>query len=165
MRTPGRVAWLRPLDQRGVTLVEVVIVGVLASIVMLALTGFYINSQGTWIEASSQALTQREVSFALETIADSVHTAASADPGTPESQSLILFDHDGNETCTFSVDPNDGLLHQSKGGVDRGALATSAVTRFEVTSDPTMVRILALEMRSAQGRLIGMSTGAVFYNK
>lgn len=155
--------------QRGLTLVEVVVVGVLATIVMLALTGFYINSQGAWIEASSQALTQREVSFVLDTIADSVHTANTADASTPGS--LILYDYGlppgspPTPKCTFWVNPADSLLHESQGGVDRGPLATSVVTRFDVTSDPTMVRILALEMRSANGRRIRMSTAAVFYNK
>lgn len=159
----------RGLDERGITLVEVVVVGVLASIVMLALTGFYINSQGTWIEASSQALTQREVSFALETISDSTHSANSALAPVVvpnQIQSLILYDYGTPpvEKCTFFVGA-DSLLHQSKGGVDRGPLATSVVTSFLLSSDADMVRVLALEMRSANGRLIRMSTGAAFYNK
>lgn len=156
-------------DERGITLVEVVLVSVLASIVMLALTGFYINSQGTWVDASSQALTQREVSFALETIADSVQTAATAVAPVVvpnQFQSLILYDY-GSLTidkCTFFVGP-DSLLHESRGGVDRGPLATSVVTRFQITTDPTMVRVTALDMRSASGRIINMSTGSAFFNK
>jgi len=155
--------------ERGVTLIEVVIVGVLATIVMLALTGFYINSQGTWIDASSQALTQREVSFVLETIADSVHTAAAADgpvvvPTVFQSLILYVYGTPPTEKCTFYVAP-DSLLHESRGGVDRGPLATSVVTRFLIAADPTMVRVSILEMRSANGHLIRMGTGAAFYNK
>jgi len=156
----------RTRSERGVTLVEVVVVGVLASIVMLALTGFYINSQGTWIDASSQALTQREVSFALETIADSVHTANSGTIGT-SPPSLILYNYGTppTEKCTFLIDPGDSLLHETIGGVDRGPLSSSVVTKFDVSCDASIARVLALEMRSANGRMILMSTGAAFYNK
>ena len=61
---------MSPRSERGLTLTELVVVGVLATLVMLALTGFYFNSQRTWLEGSSQALTQREATLALEHLAD-----------------------------------------------------------------------------------------------
>ena len=39
-------------SQRGLTLTEVTVVTVLASIVMLGIVSFYVNSQGTWMDAS-----------------------------------------------------------------------------------------------------------------
>lgn len=150
-------------SERGITLVEVVVVGVLAAIVMLALTGFYINSQGTWIEASSQAVTQREVSFVLGAIADSVHGSASADASIP--QRLVLNEYGGSEKCRFWLNAADSLIHLGRGGVDLGPIAASTATRFEVTCDANMVRVPALEMRSVNRKLIQMSTSAAFYNK
>ena len=42
---------LRPLDERGLTLTEVAIVGVIGVLVLLGLGGFYLNSQATWLDA------------------------------------------------------------------------------------------------------------------
>lgn len=151
-------------DERGVTLIEVAIVGVLAAIVMLAMTGFYINSQSTWIEASSQAVTQREATTVLEAIGGRAHEAYGADLSTP--QRLVFFDLDG-ECSRFWVGP-DSLMHQGDRLVaDRGPMAASVVTRFVLSgsNDSTMVKVLSLEMRSANGHLVRLSTNAAFYNR
>jgi len=151
-------------EERGITLVEVVVVGVLASIVMLALTAFYINSQASWVEASSQAVTQREASMVLATIADSVHVSNSATI-LSGSGTLILQSPGGAERCRFWVHPSDSLLHLGVEALDRGPIAASVVTRFDLVGSPTMVQVLALEMRTASGRLVRMSSGASFYNR
>lgn len=150
-------------NQRGITLVEVVIVGILAAIVMVALTGFYINSQGTWIDGSSQAVTQRDLTFVVTTISDSVHASYAADVSVP--QRLILYEADGTtEKCRFWL-ASDSLIHEGKVTVDRGPLGQSRATRFDVTSDTVMVKLRNIELRSANGRLIGISTNAAFYNR
>lgn len=156
-------------DERGLTLVEVVVVGVLAAIVMLGMTGFYINSQGTWIEASSQAVTQREATIVLETIADQAHASYSADLTTPNC--LVLYatgpPAGGRELCRFWVGA-DSLMHQGDPTVpDRGPMSTSKVTRFDLggSDDSSMVKILALEMRSANGRIIRLSSNVAFLNR
>ena len=155
--------------ERGVTLVEVAVVGVLATVVMLALTGFYINSQGTWIDASAQAVTQRELTFVLQTIADSVHAANSADTSTPGS--LLLYDYSPTspppEKCWFRWDATDSLIHGGVGEADRGPIGSSKVTSFQVTQDASrrMVRVIGLQMRSANGRVLTLSTDAAFFNR
>lgn len=155
--------------QRGVTLVEVVVVGVLATIVMLAITGFYINSQGTWIEASSQAVTQREATVVLQAISEKAHQAYGAD--VTGARTILFFvpgpAPGGMELCRFWV-ADDSLMHWGDPGApDRGPLATSKVTRFDLAGSPdsTMVKVLALEMRSANGRLVRLSTNAAFLNR
>lgn len=154
------------------TLVEVTIVGVLAMIVVLALTGFYINSQGTWIDASSQAVAQREATFIMETMADSTHASASADVAT--AHTLILFEPPppygtGTEKCRFLWNLSDSLIHQWSGNpfVDQGPLGQSKVVGFDVAENAgrTMVRILKLQVRSANGRVITMSTNAAYFNQ
>jgi Tfp pilus assembly protein PilV len=152
------------LNERGLTLIEVTIVGVLAAIVMLALTGFYINSQGTWMDASSQAVTQREGSLILATIADSVHASASA---TVVSQTLVLQDTSGTERCRFWLEPGDSLIHSGSGdpSVDHGPMVRSVAVRFDVAQDTSIVRVNALSLRTASGRIITLSGGAAFYNR
>jgi hypothetical protein len=153
----------------GFTLVEVAMVGMLATVLMLALTGFYINSQSTWIDASAQAVTQRELTFVLQTIADSVHASSSADTSTPGS--LVLYDYSPTlpppEKCWFRWDSTDSLIHVGVGGNDRGPLGASKVTDFEVTQDAShrMVRIVSLQMRSAHSRLLTLSSDAAFFNR
>lgn len=151
-------------DQRGLTIIEVVVVGVLATIVMLAITGFYINSQGAWIDASSQAVTQREASAILEEISEQAHDAYCADITTPR---LIFLGPGYVETCRFWVD-SDSLMHWGDPGVpDRGAMGTSKVMRFALggSNDSSMVKILALELRSASGKIVGVSSNMAFFNR
>ncbi len=161
-----RAAVCAGLDERGLTLMEVTVVGVLAAIVMLALTGFYMNSQGTWMDASAQALTQREASLILGTIADSVHAGSSATIG---AQTLVLNDASGNERCRFWLDPSDSLIHlgasqPGQPSVDQGPIARSIALEFDVTLEPQLVHVTNLTLRSAQGRRVTLSGGAAFYN-
>src|SRR5258706_10357166 len=81
----------RRLDQRGLTLMEVRIVVVLASLVMLALLGFYINSQATWNDASSQTITQRELTMVIERITEKAHMA-NYGKWEPSTMQLDLYD-------------------------------------------------------------------------
>lgn len=160
-----RLLRLPQATERGLTLTEVVVVGVLAALVMLALTGFYVNSQGTWIDASSQAVTQRELSLVLQAIADSVHVASSANVN-PATHTLILLDSGGNEFCRFWLGSSDSLIHLGQGAsIDHGPIGGSTVTRFDLEATISCVKVLGLEMKTATGRRVSMSTLAAFYNK
>jgi Tfp pilus assembly protein PilW len=153
--------------ERGVTLVEVVIVGVLAAIVMLALTGFYVNSQGTWIDSSSQAVTQREASLVLETLSDSVHVASKAQVD-PATHTVILFGPDlVTERSRFWLNDADQRIHVGGGNpsVDQGPLETSRVTKFEVTANDSMVYVSPLELQTASNHAVTTSTAATMYNR
>jgi hypothetical protein len=142
---------------------EVTVVGVLAAIVMLALTGFYINSQGTWIDASAQAITQREGSLVMEAITDSVHRAASAQLA---GGVLTLFDPTPTEICHFWLDSGDSLMHVGNPTQpDQGPLIRSTTTRFDCWANSKMVGITALELRSGNRRTVRFASGAVFYNR
>lgn len=163
-RMGGRNVLRVTRDARGVSLLEVTIVTLLAAVVMLALTGFYLNAQGTWMDASTQAVTQREASLVLGMIADSVHTANSA-AGNPASSTLVLFDSQGSEICRFWLNPSDSLIHLGKGEVDRGPVEFSRVNQFELAWTATRVKIVNLELRSASGHPVRMSTLAAFYNR
>lgn len=143
---------------------EVVVVGVLAAIVMLALTGFYINSQGTWMDASAKALTQREASMVLSSIADSVHASTSATVG---AQTLVLHDNVGAEKCRYWLALGDSLIHLGAGDptVDQGPIARSTAVKLDFAADAKLVHVTNLTLRTAQGRLVTLSGGAAFYNQ
>jgi len=153
-------------SERGITLVEVTVVGVLAAIVMMALTGFYVNSQGNWIDSSAQAVTQREATFVLETISDSVHVASSATVNSG-TQTLILFNVSGVERSRFWLEPSDQRIHVGSGNpsVDQGPLATSRVTQFELTANDSMVFVAPLEMQTASNHAVPMAISATMYNR
>ncbi|HTO91059.1 MAG TPA: hypothetical protein VMJ70_08000 [Candidatus Sulfotelmatobacter sp.] len=152
------------LGERGITLVEVTVVGVLAAIVMLALTGFYVNSQGTWIDSSSQAVTQREASLVLETLTDSIHVASSAIVTTG---TLILNNADGIERSRFWLEPSDQRVHVGGGNpsVDQGPLETSRATQFVVAANDSMVYVIALQLHTASIDSVTMSTAAALINR
>ena len=153
-----------PHDERGITLMEVTVVGVLAAIVMLALTGFYINSQGTWMDASAQALTQREASLLMASISDSVHASAS---GTVSAGTLTLWYPPPlpTERCHFWLDAGDSLIHVGTPSTpDQGPIVNSVATRFDVAADTSWTTV-SIALRSATGRVVGFSTGAAFYNR
>jgi type II secretory pathway pseudopilin PulG len=155
----------RMRSQRGITLVEVTVVGVLAAIVMLALTGFYVNSQGTWIDSSAQAVTQREASFVLETLTDSIHTASSATVSSGPPM-LVLYNAGGIERSRFWLGADD-RIHVGGGNpsVDQGPLETSRATLFVVGKNDSMVYVTALQLHTASTDSVTMSTAAAMLNR
>ncbi len=159
---------LRPLDERGLTLTEVAIVGVIGVLVLLGLGGFYLNSQATWLDASSQSVTQREATLVLEAIADSVRTGASA-IATPlpdaDHGQLELYRVDGTSSWGFWWDPTDSLVHNGPDPADdRGALLESPVERFRVEYSHPLVRV-SLLLRSPTGSRIEMATTTLLRNR
>lgn len=150
---------------RGITLVEVTMVGILAALVMLALSSFYINSQGAWIDASAQAVTQRDGTLILQVMADSIHGAATAKVTTsPPTLHLYSYADPVNETCQFRLEPSDQLVHLKNPTFD-GPIARSLVTRFEVTADTAMVHVDTLELLTSANKPVVLSGSAVLYNR
>ena len=155
-------------DQRGITLVEVTVVMVLASLVMVGLVGFYVTSQQQWLTASSQVVTQREGTLALQQIGDSIRTSAAAVITlSPDSlhQRLTLYNATATATMAFFWNPADSLLHwEYPPGTARGSVVSSRVNRFRVFTNDTMVTIAMLELIDPDGDLIPLSGGALMYN-
>jgi type II secretory pathway component PulJ len=153
--------------ERGLTLVEVTIVMVLASLVMVGLVGFYISAQTTWLAASSQAVSQREGTLALEAIADStrrsVSAVVSAGPD-PQHDQLTLTDGLGNLTV-FAWHSDDSLLYWQYAGGPEKKLINSRVRRFVLSTDDTMVTVVSLEVIDPNGVRIPLSGGARMYNR
>ena len=62
-------------SEAGLTLTEVAVVMIIGTMIMAALVGFYLASQGLWLDASTQAITQREATLVASAIRDKVRAA------------------------------------------------------------------------------------------
>jgi hypothetical protein len=151
-----------PGGERGLMLTELVIVGLLATMVMLALTLFYINSQNVWIEGSTQALAQRDGSLLVDVMRRSVHEANQATVSTtdPNHDQLTLTYSGGRPTIDFRWDSTDSLIHRWDSGTnDNGPVATTPVSRFRVTTlDSTMVVLTQLQLKTANGDSVNLAS-------
>lgn len=159
---------LRALDERGLTLTEVTIVAAIGMLVLMTMGGFYLTSQATWLDASAQAITQREVTMVTQAIVDSVRVAAAVtvnqSPDTTHWQ--LGLARKGNLThYYFWWDENDSLLHagSSPGASDDHAMIRSPVERFIVEQDGNMIRV-RLQARASTGKRVEFSGTARMRN-
>jgi Tfp pilus assembly protein PilW len=160
-------AWSR--NERGVTLVEITVVTVLASLVMMALVGFYINSQTTWNDASVQAIAQRDATTAIEQITAQAHRAASATlTGTATAADLHFYDQNTNEIYRVWLNPSDSTLYEHDYTVsepDHPLVATPARS-FQVTVlGDSLVAVTDLELHTARGEPVSISASAALLNR
>jgi len=162
---------LRPIDEKGITLTEVMIVAAIGLLVLLGLGGFYLNSQSTWLDASSQSITQREATLVTEAIADTAQASAlavaTASPDAEHGQ-VAFYRHNNLVTPSwcFWWNPTDSLIHQGPDPVtgDRGALLSSKVERFRIVADASLVQV-ALRVRVSTGQRVEVSTSTVLRNR
>lgn len=159
-----------PMNERGLTLTEVTIVAAIGLLVLLGLGGFYLNSQSTWLDASSQSITQREGTLIAQAIAERAQGSgrAIASPVPDAEHEQVAFYPNGGTTADwcFWWDPADSLVHHGPDPAndDRGALGSSKVERFVVIADASLVRV-SLRLRSATGQKVEVSTSAFMRNR
>jgi hypothetical protein len=162
---------LRALDERGLTLTEVTIVAAMGLLVLLGLGGFYLNSQSTWLDASSQSITQREATLVTEAIADSALASAQAIaiplPDADHGQ-IVFYRHDDLVTPSwcFWWDPADSLIHHGADPTndDRGALLSSKVERFRISADSSFVQV-DIRLRAATGQRVEIANSTLLRNR
>lgn len=156
--------------ERGLTLTEVVVVMILGTLIMAGLVGFYLSSQGLWLDASTQAITQREASLVAAAVRDSVRKSGKAEVASvPDSlhQQLALY-RSGTDTVPYYCfwwDAGDSLIHagSSVGGAGSGPMVLSRADRFQISKSSSAVR-MDLRLRTANGSAIEVGTFAVFMN-
>ena len=156
--------------ETGLTLTEVTVVMIIGTMIMAGLVGFYLASQGLWLDASTQAITQREASLVASAIRDSVRAAGEAKAyPVPDllHQQLALFREKGDPVPSYYFwwDASDSLIHAGTtiGGPGSGPIVGSRADRFQVTSGAQSVRV-DLRLRSASGSTVDVGTLAVFMN-
>ena len=157
-------------SETGLTLTEVFVVMIIGTMIMAGLVGFYLASQGLWLDASTQAITQREASLVASAIRDSVRSCHSAQASAvPDAthQQLALYRKLGDPSPCYYFwwDAGDSLVHAGAtiGGPGSGAIVDSHAERFQLVSTPTGVR-MDLRLRTATGSTVDVGTFAVFMN-
>lgn len=161
---------LRPLDQRGISLTEVTVVGLIGVLVLIALGGFYLQSQATWLDASEQSITQRELTLLVETIADSTRLAGNAivtnAPDSTHAQlALYAYGQPNPALWYFWWSPADSLVHGGTDPVndDRGPLLNSVVSRFAVSVQGPLVSV-SVRARAGSGRILEVDSSSLMRN-
>lgn len=153
----ARQALARVRDQGGLTLTELVVVFVLATMIMSGLVAFYLNTQATWIDGSSKVIAQREGALVLQTISDRIRGAGSAVvSNSPDADHAMLqlnpVSGVQDSTYFFWWSAADSLIHEGyrfPAVVDRGPMLLSKVDRFRVVAADSIVNITSLRLYSA----------------
>lgn len=163
---------MRTLDERGLTLTELALVGAMGFLVMSAIMAFYMNCQSVWVDASSKSIAQREVTGLSEHIAEQVHRYGSARVTQNSSECSLLL-YDANNTAglpqyTFRWKSADSLIHEQKADGPVVTNVTSVVERFQFaprSDDDPIVELQELRLRSAEGWRVSLSTSMALYNR
>ena len=158
--------------EAGLTLTEVAVVMIIGTMIMAGLVGFYLASQGLWLDASTQAITQREASLVASAIRDRVRASGRAralSVPDPQHQQLALYANFNDPTPSYYFwwDPNDSLIHAGPtiGGVNTGPMVMSVAERFQVSASDSMRAVrVDLRLRSATGNTVEVGTLAVHMN-
>jgi prepilin-type N-terminal cleavage/methylation domain-containing protein len=163
----------RERHEAGFTLMELVVVMMLAGVVTLGLVVFYLNSQAIWMDSSSQALAQRDATTLIDVMRAKAAGAAQVLllPVAPDSVNhlVIFYDKDSIETDRFFWDPADSLVHHGEGadGDDRGPVMPTMVERFHLSLDASLLPLVSLDtlrVHSTTGQVVQMSTTMALYN-
>jgi len=157
-------------DARGLTLTEVAVVMILGTMIMAGLVGFYLSSQGVWLDASTQAITQREATLVTAAMRDSIRKAckaiASPSPDPLHEQLALFRPGDAAPYYYFWWSSTDSLLYSgtSIGGTGSGPMIVSRAERFQLIATPTGVRV-DMRLRSASGDIVEAGAFAVMMNR
>jgi hypothetical protein len=159
-------------DEAGITLTEITIVFVLASLVMTGLLAFYLNSQAVWVDGSTQAIAQREVTLVLNAVSARARRATGATvTANPDLQHVqIALKMPGappESTYFYWWSPADSLVHEGYRNLnqDRGPMIMSRVECFAASADSFLLSIDSLRVHSSSGAHITLNTAAAFENR
>ena len=154
---------------RGATLVELLVVTALAAVAMLGIAFFYVSSQATWLDGSTQAVAQREAGVIVSVLTDSLRKASSASVfDSPDTlhQGISIRDAGGTEFFRLWWSASDSLVHeQVRGGSDLGAIGYSPVETFRFGRADSLVELRLLQIRSPRGERIALATTVNLYNR
>jgi prepilin-type N-terminal cleavage/methylation domain-containing protein len=157
--------------QAGFTLMELTVVITLAGVVTLGLVAFYLQSQMLWMDASTQALAQRDATTIIEAMREKAETAASLEiqAAGAGNNAVVFKDHDDIELGRFFWSPADSLVHYALSSApadDKGPIAPTKVERFALSAalNQPFLKIDTLRVRSTTGQTVQMSSGMALYN-
>jgi prepilin-type N-terminal cleavage/methylation domain-containing protein len=163
---------MKDLQERGVTLIELVTVMAIALLAMTGIVTFYLNAQAVWLDASTQSMMQRDATLIVERMTTEGRVAATAeivDDPDPLHQMLILRTHEDLER-RFFWNPTDSLIHFGASTIpgaaagDDGPLVPAKVAGIHFEADSRLVYVRNLTMASHPDRPVSISSTIALYN-
>jgi prepilin-type N-terminal cleavage/methylation domain-containing protein len=157
---------------RGLTLTEVVVVMVIGTLIMAGIVGFYLSSQGVWLDSSTQVITQREASLIASAIRDSVRKSGKAIVSqVPDSLhcQLALYADESKATPSYYFwwNPGDSLIYSgtSIGGAGSGPMGVSRAEKFQFVASEEKKNVrMDMRLRTGSGEAVEMSAFVVIKN-
>jgi prepilin-type N-terminal cleavage/methylation domain-containing protein len=156
---------------RGFTLIEMTVVIALSAVVTLGIVAFYLSAQGTWTDASSQAVAQRDGTTLLDAISTRARGAATAVivpvAADPRNSMMVLYDKNvpPNEQARFFWDGTDSLIHYADNGpvtgdYDQGPVVQTKVLRFSCSLMPglAIVSVDSLRLVALGGQIVTLTS-------
>jgi prepilin-type N-terminal cleavage/methylation domain-containing protein len=158
--------------QHGLTFVELTVVMAIASIVTIGLVSFYLNSQVTWMEGSTQALAQREGTLVLDEMTRRARHANFVDvqPDPDTLHHRVTFVHPGGTIYAFYWSSSDSLIHsgfKDPGGefVELGPLVSYPSTVFRLAREDNLFEMRELALLLPSGQVVTTAGAAALYNR
>ena len=147
-------------SERGLTLTEMMVVIVIAAVLMTGVVVFYLNSQATWLDGSTQALTQREATLVVTAIGQRAREAIGA-AATPTMLTLSITQD--STYCYWWNNVGDSLVYEGQPGQGH-PMCTSPAECFAVHVAGSMVYVDSLRLRSANGQRVVLGASANMIN-
>ena len=126
-----------PLNERGYTLVEVIIAGLLGAFVLLSTEVAWWNATKTVARGTSELDLARDASFVLDSVCDVARSSASftvGNYGTKTANLVILTGTGGTEVARFYWNPTDNKLYYGKNGATPSKFIASSVQTLTFTA-------------------------------
>lgn len=170
MRVPGGTA-----ATSGFTLIEMAVVMALSAVVTLGIVAFYLSAQGTWTDASAQAVAQRDGTTLLNSIAPRAHAAGYAQvvPNAvdPRNCEIVFYDKEvaGLPLSSFKWFDTDSMVHSGDGlgNYSAGPVVQTKVARFHCSWNDSlgMIAVDTLRMVSASGEAVTLKSSYGLENR
>jgi len=159
--------------EAGLTLVELTIVFALATLVMVGLVGFYLNSQATWLDGSTEAQTQREATLLIETMSARIRSSAKAvveDFPDASHQMISLYSPSDTLNAAYVIwwNSEDSRVYggSSLGGQDAVALTSAPADSFQLRQiNSGIIELSRLQLRVGSSSPIVTASRFALYNR
>jgi Tfp pilus assembly protein PilW len=123
--------------ERGYTLVEVIIAGLLGAFVLLSTEVAWWNATQTVVRGTSELDLARDAGFVLDSVIDVARSSASftvANYGSKTANLVVLTGTGGTEVARFYWNPTDNKVYYGKNGATPSKFIASTVQALTFTA-------------------------------
>lgn len=124
--------------ERGYTLVEVIVAGLLGAFVLFSTEVAWWNSTQVVVRGTSELDVTRDAAFLLDSVCDAARSAATftvANYGSKTNNLVVLYASGGSEKARFYWNPTDNKLYYGKNGATPYKFTASTVQSLAFTAN------------------------------